>query len=146
MHVEVLGKIPSRLEPVYRKSARSAPGFGLCNTAWGKHALAAYTWTRSNRGPQKSWLHHIGKAESPSCPCGHATQDGNHLVFACPLLHAQRERLLPPEADCWEALDAPHWIAEAGEDGKEQEKTEGVETFFQDIYWTLRNGAEEGRN
>ena len=34
----------------------------------------------------------------------------------------------------------PHWVTEAGEVGREQEKTEGTEAFFQDIYWQMRGG------
>ena len=79
-----------------RKEARTEPGHGSRRTEWGKHSLSAYTWTRTNKGPQKSWLHHIGKAEDPSCSCGHPTQDGDHVVFHCPLTGPQRARLLPP--------------------------------------------------
>ena len=73
-----------------RAASRTAPGIGKRRPDWGKHALAAYTWTSTNRGPQKAWLHHIGQAEDPSCPCGHPTQDGDHLVFDCPHLLVQR--------------------------------------------------------
>ena len=124
-----------------RKATRSEPGFGRNRTDWGKHAQAAYTWTRTNRGPQKSWLHHIGKTTDPSCPCGHPSQDGDHLVFHCPRLEEQRRRLLPAERT-WESLDNPHWVTEARRDGREQEKTEGTETFFQDLYWFLKRSIE----
>ena len=124
----------------HRAQARTAPGYGKSRRDWSKHALSAYTWTRTNRGPQKAWLHHIGKAEHPSCTCGHPTQDGDHLVFQCPLTASMRARLLPPESPTWEALDDPHWIAEAGREGREQEKVEGIETFFQEMYWLLKGG------
>jgi len=126
-----------------RKELRTLPGFGKRRTEWGKHALAAYTWTRTNRGPQKAWLHHIGKAEDPSCTCGHPSQDGDHLVFHCPHLTTQRARLLPPEIDTWEGLDDLHWVTEAGGEGREQEKVEGIETFFQDLYWKPKRGDED---
>ena len=38
---------------------------------WHRHALNTYTWYRCERGPQKAWLHHICKADDPSCPSGH---------------------------------------------------------------------------
>jgi len=94
-----------------------------------------------NRGPLKFWLHHIGKAEDPSCGCGHPTQDGDHIAFHCPLLGPQRARLLP-EARTWEGLDDPHWVTEAGGRGGEQEKFEGTEAFFQEVYWKLKGGRE----
>ena len=130
-------------ERARRASARTAPGFGKRRTEWGKHALAAYTWTRTDRGPQKAWLHHIGKAGNPSCACGHPSQDGDHLVFHCPSLASPRARLLPPEIDTWEDLDDPHWVTEAGGEGRKQEKVEGVEAFFQDLYWRMKRGDED---
>jgi len=127
----------------WRKLLRSPPGYRKTRTEWGKHALAACTWTRTNRGPQKAWLHHIGKAETPSCTCGHQTQDGDHLVFHCPRLDTQRARLLPPGIDTWESLDDPHWVTEAGGEGREQEKVEGTEAFFQDLFWKMQGGDED---
>ena len=81
-----------------------------------------YTWTRTNKGPQKSWLHHIGKTEDPSCACGHPTQDGDILVFHCPLMAPQRAQLLPLDISTWETLDDPHWIAEAGGDDDDDDE------------------------
>ena len=132
-------------DKAWRETLRTAPGYGRHRTTWGKHALAAYTWTRTNRGPQREWLHHIGKGEDPSCPCGHPSQDGDHLVFHCPLLREQRGHLLPEEKT-WESLDDPHWVTEAGGNGRKQEKIEGTEAFFQDLYWFFkrRNTGVEG--
>jgi len=124
-----------------RAATRSAPGFGKHRTDWGRHALSAYTWTRTNKGPQRGWLHHIGKAALPTCQCGHPNQNGAHLVFHCPLTAELRARLLPEGADSWETLDEPHWISEPGGRGRDEERTEGVESFFQDLYWRLRRGA-----
>ena len=94
---------------------------------------------RTNRGPQNAWLHHIGKAPDPSCTCGHPSQDGDHLVFHCPDTAASREKYLPPNADKWEALDDPHWVVtQTGAPGRKQEKEEGIEIFFQDLYWTMK--------
>ena len=44
------------------------------------------------------------------------------------------------------SLDEPHWVTEAGGKGKEQEKLEGTEAFFGEIYRWLRRGGggEEG--
>ena len=128
-----------------REEQRTDPGYGNHRTEWGKHALASYTWTRTDRGPQKSWLHHVGKAEDPECSCGHPLQNGEHLVFECPDLEASRARNLPPDTRTWEDLDAPHWVVtEAGGPGREQKKEEGTEIFFQDLYWHLTGGAGEG--
>ena len=127
-----------------RATARTVPSYGRGRTEWGKHALAAFTWTRTDRGPQKAWLHHIGKAEDPSCTCGHTAQDGAHLVFHCPDTSSQRRRLLPPGATTWESLDEPHWVTEAGRERGEQEKVEGIEAFFQELYWKLRRRDEGG--
>ena len=126
-----------------RKEERSATSFSIRRTEWGKHALAAYTWTRTNRGPQRAWLHHIGKTNDPSCTSGHVTQDGNHLVFHCPLTAPSRARLRPTRANAWEELDDPHWVTEAGGEGSEQKKVEGIEAFFQDRYWTLKRRERE---
>ena len=32
-------------------------------------ALSAYTWCRTNKGPQNEWLFKIGKADSDRCKC-----------------------------------------------------------------------------
>ena len=32
--------------------------------------MSAYTWCRTNKGPQNEWLHRIGKAASDRCKCG----------------------------------------------------------------------------
>jgi len=124
-----------------RKSARTALGFGKHRSSWGKDAVAANTWTRTNRGPQKACLHHIGKSPDPSCTCGHPSQDGDHLVFHCARGAPSRRRLLPPGTEKWEDLDDLHWVTEAGEAGGDQEKVEGIEAFFQDLYWSMKGGA-----
>ena len=65
------------------------------------------------------------------------------MVFHCPRLTAQRARLLPRESDTWESLDDPHWLTEPGGEGREQEKVEGIEAFFQDLYWEMKRGDAE---
>ena len=106
--------------------------------------MAAYAWARTNRGPLGQWLHHVGKADNHACRCGHPLQDGDHVTFHCPRLAENRERLLS-DTRTWESLDDPHWVTEAGGEHREQEKTEGVEAFFQDLYWELKRGEEAER-
>jgi len=84
----------------------------------------------------------MGKEADPSCECGHPSQSGDHLVFHCPRLDPQRRRLLGSGVSTWEDLDTPHWITEAGGEGREQEKVEGIEAFFQDLYWEMKRGSE----
>ena len=67
-----------------RKTYQQQPEFNPRTCEWNRHSLSAYTWTRTERGPQNKWLHHIKKVDSPSCACGAAEQTGHHLVFECP--------------------------------------------------------------
>jgi len=85
-----------------RASWRQQKGFGKRRTDWHRHALSTYTWMRTNRGPQKSWLHRLGKVADTECPCGHPVQDGDHLVFHCDSLNSQRRDLLGARRT-WEA-------------------------------------------
>jgi len=63
---------------------RSREGFGKDRYKWGNQALAAYTWCRTDKGPQCSWLHKIGKIPNPDCPkCGEE-ETGEYIVFECP--------------------------------------------------------------
>jgi len=98
-----------------RAAWRYSPGFGKRRTDWHRHALSGYTWMRTNRGPYKSWLHHIGKATEPGCDCGHSSQDGDHIVFSCPRLARERKDLLGPRKT-WEELDDPNWRKDEGDD------------------------------
>ena len=92
---------------------------------WKRQALSAYTWMRTNKGPQKQWLHFIRKADSPFCQCDdREPQTGDHLTSHCPL-HAQTRRALIPGKRSWEDLDHIHWI-KTGPD----ERVDGVELFF----------------
>lgn len=55
-------------------------GFGTNRTAWSNRALAAYTWYRTNKGPQHSWLHRINKRPDHEClECG-SEETGEHIV------------------------------------------------------------------
>ena len=77
-----------------RADSRKIPSFGQA-TNWHRQAASAYTWTRTNRGPLKEWLHHIGKADSPDCPtCPSERQSGHHVTFTCPALATESH--LPP--------------------------------------------------
>jgi len=85
-------------------------GFGKERYKWGNQALAAYTWCRSNKGPQRSWLHKIRKAPNPDCPnCGEE-ETGEHIVFRCPA--HQQERVKMGEIQEWKDLDKPRWRGE----------------------------------
>jgi len=64
---------------VTRKDARSYPSVY-------KRSLSAYIWLLTDRAPQRAWLHHVGKAESPSCPiCNHPNEAGTYITFDCPM-------------------------------------------------------------
>ncbi|KAF8437040.1 hypothetical protein BGX38DRAFT_1262316 [Terfezia claveryi] len=76
---------------------------------------------------QKYWLHKIGKSDSSVCPCGHQTQDGEHLIFHCPDISEQRTAL--GSIKDWEDLDRPIWVKE--EDGDDWD---AVEAFFGFLY------------
>jgi len=84
-------------------------------TDWHRHALSGYTWMRTNRGPPKSWLHYLGKAEDTGCPCGHPSQEGDHIVFSCTKFYRQRKALLGPRKS-WQELDEPNWRKDEGDD------------------------------
>jgi len=101
---------------------RSREGFGKDRHKWGNQALAAYTWCRSNKGPQRSWLHKIGKVPNPDCPeCGEE-ETGEHIVFVCPGHHQERRKL--GEIREWKDLDKPMMKGEEGN------RYDAVEDFF----------------
>lgn len=118
-----------------RAKCRTAPGFGVRRSDWNRQALSAYTWLRTDRGPQKSWLHKIGKSETSLCSCGHHTENGHHLTFECPLFLEQRKTL--GNVRDWEDLDRPIWVKEDGEDD-----WDAVEGFFYFMYKRLAAGGE----
>ena len=72
-----------------RAEARGGNGNGLLG--WCRKALSAYTWCRSNKGPQNEWLFKIGKADSGRCQCGEV-MTGTHVVEECPELEQWRPR------------------------------------------------------
>ena len=114
-----------------RKAWRHIVGLGQGNrTAWSRQALSAYIWMRTNKGPQRSWLHRIDKAETKACDCGHPEQDGTHITFFCHIHDQDRTRLIGARTeDTWEALDLPIDIRD--ENSGRQEYFDGVEAFFQ---------------
>jgi len=59
-----------------RRAASYEKGFGQRRSNWHRKACSAYTWLRTGRGPQKSWLHRIWKAADMVCPCGHPVKNG----------------------------------------------------------------------
>ena len=113
-----------------RKQYRGQPSLGLGRRVlWSRKALSAYTWMRTNRGPQLEWLHRIGKTDSPLCPCGEI-QSGDHVIFHCTAHRVARTALLGPTDHTWEALDTPRYDP----DDDEEEKTDLVEEFFSYIF------------
>ena len=117
-----------------RASHRARPTMGMgLRTRWPRRPLSAYTWMRTDRGPQWSWLHRLGKATSPQCTlCDHHTQDGWHITFQCPSLSTQRNRCIGARTDdSWEALDLPLLIRS---DRNPNEFEDGVLSFFLHIF------------
>lgn len=102
-----------------RKNWRHEQGFGLSHSNYNQRA-----WVRTDRGPQRSWLHKIGKADSPACPhCGHEQDTGHHITFECPKWETSRRCLIGDRKD-WSDLDNPIWI-KTGPD--KEELIEGAE-------------------
>ena len=115
-----------------REESRAQPSFGKGSrliSMWNRRALSAYTWMRTNRGPQLEWLHNIRKTESPFCICG-AIQSGDHIVFHCPQHQTARQTLLGNTNHTWESLDTPRYDP----DDDEEDKTDLVEEFFGYIF------------
>ena len=111
-----------------RKTIRTQPGFGKRRTDWHRHALTAYTWFRTERGPQRAWLHHIRKIDDPTCPCGHTNQTGEHITFHCPRHAFMRGQLLRSKGS-WREIDDPDWRKEGDEDFYD-----AIESFFDYLY------------
>ena len=106
----------------------------LNKSTYNSKALAAYSWMRTDRGPQNSWAHKIGKAASQTCPtCDHPVANGQHITFHCPTWSEQRKALIG-ERTSWEALDEPIWI----KTGPEKKDTfDGGEAWFSHIFGFL---------
>ena len=72
-----------------RAEARGGSGIGILG--WCRKAVSAYTWCRTNKGPQNEWLFKIKKSDTESCKCGEKTT-GTHVVEECPELNQWRPR------------------------------------------------------
>jgi len=70
-----------------------AEGFGLRRSDRHRRAISAYTWL-TDRGPQKAWLHRIGKAEEAACPWGRPREDGHHITSIYPRFGKERRELI----------------------------------------------------
>ena len=46
------------------------------------------------QGPLRWWLHKLGKAASPACPCGYHRQGGYHITFPYPIHATERRKLI----------------------------------------------------
>ena len=73
-----------------RAEARGGNRNGLLG--WCRKALSAYTWCRTNKGPQNDWLYKIKKTDTESCKRGSKTMTGTHVVEECPELDEWRPR------------------------------------------------------
>ena len=120
-----------------RASERAVKSFGLGGKVlWKRRALAAYTWFRTGRGPQRQWLHKIGKAEGPSCPCGATIQSGEHIVWHCTIHEHERahNRITCTREGNWAALDTKVWAPNDDVEGlaeSDDQQVDGVERFFE---------------
>jgi len=112
-----------------RASYRQVEGFGTRRSEWHRHALSGYTWIRTDRGPQRSWLSHIGKGDNPTCDCGHPIQGGHHITFECARFGKERREILGPRRTR-ESLDEPNWRKEEGDDSE----WDTIEGFLDFIY------------
>ena len=121
-----------------RAALRSQKGFLLERAVnWRRHAISAYTWMRTNKGPHRQWLHHVRRADDPYCQCGpsNVIQSGEHITFQC-TMHSQARHTLLAGRQSWHELDSPRWI-KTGQ--KDEEKEDGVELFFLYLFHQLRN-------
>ena len=96
--------------------------------------MSALTWLRTNKGPSNSWLHRIGKSDSPACPdCHHHSQDGDHITFHCPAHNTARGDLLRGRTT-WEELDQDLYL----QDHPDDEAYEATEEFFSYLFTHIR--------
>ena len=117
-----------------RKEWRTEPGFGSSRCNYNHKAMAAYTWMRTDKGPHRSWLHHIGKADSAACPRCHTQQEtGDHITFYCPALENTRSSLIGHRKE-WADLDNPIRIKTGPE---EKDTFDGTEEWFTFIFSIL---------
>jgi len=79
---------------------------------------------RTDWGPQKSWLKHIGKAQDAARQCGHPREEGSHNTVTCPRFRKERREMIGP-ASTWAELDELMWAKEENDDSYDK-----VEAFF----------------
>jgi len=97
--------------------------------------LSPYTWLKTDRGSQLSYLYHIGKTHSPGCPCGHQPENGRPTTFACSRFHRERSRIVGATKTL-EELDAQGWVKEGDHDPYDQ-----VAVFFGYLFTQLTGGV-----
>ena len=59
---------------------------------WDRDALKGHTYLYTERGPFKTWLHKIGREDSPRCPCGEAAQSAAHVLKCRLVIGGKRDR------------------------------------------------------
>ena len=47
---------------------------------WDRNSVRGLTYITTDRGPQKSWLYRIGRAEEDKCKCGERGQNRAHIM------------------------------------------------------------------
>lgn len=57
---------------------------------WTNHYLSQFL---TRHGDFRDKLHSLGLADSPTCTCGHANETPEHLIYNCPRIIPQREKL-----------------------------------------------------
>ena len=91
-----------------RAEARGGCGEGILG--WHRRAISAYTWCvtdkgpLTDKGPQRKWLHKIGKEDTPDCRCNQSQQTGEHLVAGCSFLAEARKTVERKEMNEWGTL------------------------------------------
>ena len=121
-----------------RRIRAEARGTGEGILTWHRRAISAYTWCITERGPQKKWLHHVKKADTPECTC-QQPQMGQHLVEECnSLADARKPVRKEEELGAWKTrhiLKPPEKKKKGPvEPGKKEEEEDKLDTFFCHIY------------
>src|SRR5258706_8313252 len=122
---------PAGLKAWARQVRAEARGGGNSNglLGWCRKALSAYTWCRTNKGPQNEWLLKIKKSDTDECVCG-KTMTGTHVVEECPELEQWRPRKAVWK-DWREALGGR--AVSRGKE-KEEEEEDLLGSFFYRVY------------
>lgn len=116
-----------------RAEERAADGYGRgTRTQWQRKALTAYTWFRANRGPQRQWLHKLGKADTGLCDCGQVPI-GDHIVWDCPRFRRERNTYIQ-DRKVWAELDDPTRFRPGGVRRDEAGEDQGGQRFFDFLF------------